>query len=580
MHRWFLSVAMAGLVAANATPILADSAAASSTNEIVKNGDPIAQIAHLIEVWGFVKYHHPDATAGSMAMDQAFFELYPQIAGAESDEAVEALLIAWIDRIGIGAPCDPCGGNMQPQADQIATVQPTNSWIAKQSEPLALRLKAIYENRSAADANFQIEPARGVGNSQFFNEGDYKATGRDDPALRMLAVARMWNTLRYWFPYRDIMDADVASVLEPAVADTLAAQTRTDHQRALARLVAKSDDGHGVILAFRKAISPSGDCTVPYTWRFAEGQLVVDGLQAHPDGILKRGDIVRAIGGESVEALDARYSPTISASNNPYRKLILATRLMQGECGAHAVTVERNGETLDVDVTWLSRDNAGIDLSRGPGRDGPAIQTLESGITYVRFSQLRRSDLPALLETANAGAGVVFDMRGYVRDFLVFELGKLLVSEPTEFARFTQPFPATPGLFTWTDPTSIIPAKDGRRITVPIVALINENAASSPEYHAMAWRAAGVKLIGSPTAGADGNVSTMPLPQDGAGMRFSGIGVFYPDQSPTQRIGIVPDITVTPTIAGIAAGRDEPLERAIAELQDMSETQTNSDAAD
>jgi C-terminal processing protease CtpA/Prc len=44
---------------------------------------------------------------------------------------------------------------------------------------------------------------------------------------------------------------------------------------------------------------------------------------------------------------------------------------------------------------------------------------------------------------------------------------------------------------------------------------------------------------------------------------ISGIGVFYPDHRPTQRVGIVPDLVVRPTIAGIRAGRDEVLEAAI-----------------
>jgi len=47
---------------------------------------------------------------------------------------------------------------------------------------------------------------------------------------------------------------------------------------------------------------------------------------------------------------------------------------------------------------------------------------------------------------------------------------------------------------------------------------------------------------------------------------ISGIGVFYPDKRPTQRIGIVPDREVKPTIAGIRAGRDELLEAAVREV--------------
>jgi C-terminal processing protease CtpA/Prc len=47
---------------------------------------------------------------------------------------------------------------------------------------------------------------------------------------------------------------------------------------------------------------------------------------------------------------------------------------------------------------------------------------------------------------------------------------------------------------------------------------------------------------------------------------ISGIGVFYPNHAPTQRIGILPDIEAKPTLAGIKAGRDEVLETAIRQI--------------
>ena len=46
-------------------------------------------------------------------------------------------------------------------------------------------------------------------------------------------------------------------------------------------------------------------------------------------------------------------------------------------------------------------------------------------------------------------------------------------------------------------------------------------------------------------------------------VRRVSIGVYYPDGKETQRIGIVPDIEIKPTIAGIRSGRDELLEKAI-----------------
>jgi C-terminal processing protease CtpA/Prc len=70
------------------------------------------------------------------------------------------------------------------------------------------------------------------------------------------------------------------------------------------------------------------------------------------------------------------------------------------------------------------------------------------------------------------------------------------------------------------------------------------------------------KIVGSTTAGADGNVSEIFLP---GGLRtlISGIGIYYPDGTETQRIGIVPDVVVKPTIEGIKKNRDEVLEKAI-----------------
>jgi C-terminal processing protease CtpA/Prc len=95
---------------------------------------------------------------------------------------------------------------------------------------------------------------------------------------------------------------------------------------------------------------------------------------------------------------------------------------------------------------------------------------------------------------------------------------------------------------------------------------MDESTMSSAEYTAMALRATSdAVVLGSTTAGADGNVSALPLP-GGLSTLISGIGVFCPDRQPTQRIGIVPDTEVRPTIDGIREGRDEVLEAALRQI--------------
>jgi C-terminal processing protease CtpA/Prc len=97
------------------------------------------------------------------------------------------------------------------------------------------------------------------------------------------------------------------------------------------------------------------------------------------------------------------------------------------------------------------------------------------------------------------------------------------------------------------------------------VILIDEATQSQAEFTAMAFRTAPRAIVvGSTTAGADGNVVPVPLP-GGIDTRITHAGVFYPDRTPTQRVGIVPDLVVRPTIRGIREGRDEVLEAGVSQ---------------
>ena len=155
----------------------------------------------------------------------------------------------------------------------------------------------------------------------------------------------------------------------------------------------------------------------------------------------------------------------------------------------------------------------------------------------------------------------MIDLRNYPSSFMVFALGSHLVDTPTSFARFTAGDLTNPGAFHWTEPILLQPAKPHYR--GKIVTLLDEVSQSSAEYTTMAFRASPrAKMVGSTTAAADGNVSPIPLP-GGLRSMISGIGVFYPDKRQTQRISIVPDGEVRPTIKGTRAVRDEVLEQAL-----------------
>ena len=78
----------------------------------------------------------------------------------------------------------------------------------------------------------------------------------------------------------------------------------------------------------------------------------------------------------------------------------------------------------------------------------------------------------------------------------------------------------------------------------------------------MLRQAPGSLVIGSTTAGADGGMTMFYLPGR-IFTGFSGISPLNPDESETQRIGIIPDIEVKRTVTGIRDGVDEYLEKAV-----------------
>jgi C-terminal processing protease CtpA/Prc len=235
--------------------------------------------------------------------------------------------------------------------------------------------------------------------------------------------------------------------------------------------------------------------------------------------------------------------------------------MTRGECGQVAVGIRRENATLELKPTRVSESGLNATAGRTNDLPGDTFRKLSPDVAYLKLSSVQASQAAKYIASADGTKGLVIDIRNYPSEFVVFALGSLLVDRPTAFARFTNGDPANPGAFHWTPPISLQPAAP--RYTGKIVILVDEVSQSQAEYTTMAFSSApNAKVVGSTTAGADGNVSPIPLP-GGLRSMISGIGVFYPDKKPTQRIGIIADVEARPTIQGIRTGRDEVLEAAL-----------------
>jgi C-terminal processing protease CtpA/Prc len=108
-----------------------------------------------------------------------------------------------------------------------------------------------------------------------------------------------------------------------------------------------------------------------------------------------------------------------------------------------------------------------------------------------------------------------------------------------------------------------LPTTDKAPYRGKVVMLINQETISQAEHTGLFFESVcDVTFIGSPSTGANGDVTMMTLP-GGIRISFTGHDVRHADGRQLQRVGLQPHITVVPTLAGIRSGKDEVLERAL-----------------
>jgi C-terminal processing protease CtpA/Prc len=96
--------------------------------------------------------------------------------------------------------------------------------------------------------------------------------------------------------------------------------------------------------------------------------------------------------------------------------------------------------------------------------------------------------------------------------------------------------------------------------------LINEFAFSQSEHTCLFFESAtDVTFIGTPTNGANGDVTNLVLP-GGIYVNFTRSDVRHADGRQLQRVGIQPHIRAEPTPQGFRDQRDEVLEAALKHL--------------
>ncbi|SIS71157.1 S41 family peptidase [Chryseobacterium gambrini] len=526
----------------------------SKISNINLDQNNIENLKKLGLIWGYLKYYHPSVAEGNYNWDYELFRIYKKTENASAEQR-DQILTDWIKGLGkfqTAKNSEPKNVKIKPDLDWI-----TNSGFSKELTELLLQLKDAKRPK----VNYYVDFFPNVDNPDFRHENPYREMKYPDEGFRLLSLYRYWNMIQYYFPYKNLIEEDWKGVLKEFIPKFINAKDETEYNLASLELIGRIHDTHANIWGNSKSLEKYfGERYSPVKLTFAENKPVVEGFYDENLGTqtgLKKGDVITEINGENMENIIKNMLKYLPASNYPTQLRDISRKLLRSNAETINLTILRDGKTEEKTIKTYAYSD--IKIKKEPKE---FFKMLDGNIAYVYMGSVNADLLPEVFEKIKNTKGLVIDFRSYPSDFVVFKMGKLLKPESSDFVKFTNTSNSQPGLFTFT-PSLKTQGTGKKSYEGKIAILINETTQSSAEYHTMAFRTApNAKVFGSTTAGADGNVSDIKLPGNISTM-ISGIGIYYPDGKETQRIGIVPDVEVKPTIDGIKNNKDEVLEKSI-----------------
>ena len=529
----------------------------SSLNVSAQKITETEKLAATAKVWGFLKYYHPEVAKGKMDWDSQLFTLLPKVEQAQNKEELSKVFSDLIVSLGEIKKCNTCA---KQSKKEYFNKNLDLSWTLNQklfTPELSAKLKFIEENRFQGKQHYVNIPDR-VGNIQITNEIEYPNFDWNNQNLRLLAIFRYWNIVEYFFPYKYQMDQNWETTLEEMVPRFKNPKSEEDYHLAMLELVVKIDDSHGMFIT-KKTNDYFGLKWIPADFKIIDNKAIITNI--YNDSLAKKddiqiNDIITKVNGKPISEIIQGKEKYINASNPAIKIRNSSYAVFNGSTDKVEMEFTRNGTTKSKTVNrYLYKDFK----YEYPKKEKWKI--LNDNIGYVNMGDLQFKDVESMSKELKSTKAIVFDIRNYPNGTM-YLISRFLNSERKQFYKQTMPDLKYPGRYIWGEPKECgLNQKENYKGKV--ILLVNEKTQSHAEFTAMALQTANnVTIIGSQTAGADGNISRFEL-VGGFKTIISGIGIYYPDGRETQRIGIVPNIEVKPTIDGILKGKDEVLDSAI-----------------
>jgi C-terminal processing protease CtpA/Prc len=393
---------------------------------------------------------------------------------------------------------------------------------------------------------------------------DFPPTG-DDRATRLADVVLIWNTLQHFYPYFDCTPNDWTAALGEALETAARDPDAAAFHDTLRRLIARLDDSHGFVRGGSGTFAIDG--ALPLAWDWVEDELVVTDVEPGArSSEIKPGDVVRTIDGRRATLCVSSAERLVCGATPQFRRFRAMQDLRNGAVG-QSVILELEPPGKPRFAATLKRMPADDSPLRGPSlleRRLARIAEIEPGKFYVDLARVSDPEMRALLPRLEKASGIVCDVRGYPSPSMDIDLLARLCDRPLTTDRWmilVTRFPDRRQVSGQESDWSIAPRPP--KLAARLAFLTDARAVSAAEtFLSLIATHKVAPIVGSPTAGSNGSVNVYVLP-GGYRVSWTGMKALKRDGSRHHGVGVLPTVPAGRTIKGLAAGRDEALEKAL-----------------
>lgn len=519
------------------------------------NKNQVENLKKLCKVWGLVKYYHPKVVSGSVNWDYELFRITPDILASKNSNDTDKILYDWIMKLG------KVKENAENDKEKEVMLKRDLAWIKDEKyidKNLGDLLIKISNTNISKRAKAYVSYSKDSPFSDFKNEKAYNNMKYDDSGYKLLSLFRYWNIIEYYYPYKDIIEENWDSVLTEFIPKFIETKDELEYKLAVEGLATKIHDPHAMVSDTNGTLDKyRGDKYAPIEFGLIENQIVIKNVlpKYEKECKLKKGDIVLKINDKDIFEVIKEKSKYASLSKKSAIVNRLQYELFATSKDSMNLTIKRDDNKITQNVKCYPDINM-FDI------DEDSHKLIDKNIGYINPGKLAEGEIDKIMDKFMDTKGLIVDLRYYPSDFIVYSLGKYLMPKEVTFAKTSVPNQSVPGEFILYEDLKV--GSDNKNYYKgKVMILMNERSQSQSEFTVMSLRnAPNAKVIGSDSIGTDGNVASFSLP-GGVNTLITGVGIYNPDKSQTQRIGIKPDIYIEPTIQGIKEGRDELLEKAI-----------------